>query len=504
MRFFKTAALLVFLAGASGAENLKISVYHTNDIHGGIMSRPAAHDEEPKRKIGGAAAMASLIKQDKNPKLILDAGDWFQGTPEGNLSRGQSLIDVFNAVGYDAVAVGNHDFDFGEARLKTLVKGLKMPALGANIYRVKGGKRVDYLRPWIIKEVAGIKIGIFGLLTAKMPSLAFPDNYTGLKFRRELDEAKDVVKALREQGAHVIIALTHVGFESQGLAPFEGDQTLAGEVKGIDLIVGGHTHTPVKDPLRDANYGTLIVQAGTALSSVGRVVLEIDRREKRVIWSSGELVDLWVKKVGEDPEVLAVVQRHERGVGRLYDAVIATAAVALRRSRDNESALGSWMTDCARQWAGTDIAVQNGGGIRADMDGGPLTPREIFNIMPFDNRVVKLTMKGRLIRDAINHGTGKGLQMLQVSGISFFYNRDKAQTSSVFVGSKPLDDEASYTVATLDFLVEGGDGYSPFSRAEKKDFTGTLMRDVLRECAEKQALIKPPASGRMRPGARGG
>src|SRR5207245_551507 len=123
-------------------------------------------------------------------------------------------------------------------------------------------KRVDYLRPWIIKERAGIKIGIFGLLTTNMPNLTFPDNISGLKFRREVDEAKEAVKALREQGATVIIALTHVGFESPALGRFEGDQTLATEVKGIDLIIGGHTHTPLKEPVRDATYGTLIVQDG--------------------------------------------------------------------------------------------------------------------------------------------------------------------------------------------------------------------------------------------------
>lgn len=498
------AALLVFLACVGRAENLKISIYHTNDIHGWIMPRAAAHDEEPKRQIGGAAALASLIKKDHGPKLIVDAGDWFQGTPEGTLSKGQSLADVFNAVGYDAVAVGNHDYDFGEARLKALVKELKMPALSANIYRQSDGRRVDYLRPWIIKEVAGVKIGLFGLLTSRMPTLSFAESIAGLKFRREVDEAKDAVKALREQGATVIIALTHVGFESPILGPFEGDQTLAAEVPGIDLIVGGHTHTALKEPVRDATYGTLIVQTGTMLSAAGKVVLEIDPRTKKVVWSHGELIDLWINKIGEDPAVAAVVLRHQESVGRAYDAVIATAAAALWRNREGESALGDWMTDCLREWSHADIAVQNGGGIRADMAAGPVTLREIFDIMPFDNRVVHLTMDGRLVYQMLDHGVKRGGKIMQVSGAHFSYNRDGAEgkrLSSILIGGKPLREEGFYKVSTLDFLVQGGDGYSAFNRAQKKEFTAVLMRDVLGECARRQALIQPPPEGRM---SRGG
>ncbi|MBI5631435.1 MAG: bifunctional metallophosphatase/5'-nucleotidase [Elusimicrobia bacterium] len=497
------ALWLLLLAGASGAESLKIFVYHTNDIHGWIRSRPASfYQADPSRLIGGAAVLSNVLKKEAGPKLLIDAGDWFQGTPEGSLSRGESAVEIFNALGYDAVAVGNHDFDFGEARLKELSGMAKIPVLAANIYR-KDGQRVAYLKPWIVKEVAGVKVGIFGLTTTHMRQLTFPENFAGLEFRREVEAAREAVKALRARGATVIIAATHVGFESPDMGPFEGDQTVASQVEGIDLIVGGHTHTPLRVPVRDATYGTLITQAGSTLSQVGRVTLEIDPKTKKVAASRGELLDLWADEWGEDPGVLALSGKYESRVKAIFDVVVATAAARLSRNREGESSLGDWMTDCERSWARADIAFQNGGGIRADLEAGPVTVRDIFNVMPFDNYVVRLSMKGALVREILDYGVGRSKGMLQVSGVEFSYDRDGAQgrrAAAVLVGGRPLDDEASYEVATIDFMVKGGDGYTPFALAQKQENTKTLLRDVLRECARKQGLIAVPSGGRLRSG----
>ena len=200
---------------------------------------------------------------------------------------------------------------------------------------------------------------------------------------------------------------------------------------------------------------------------------------------------------------MKVVGRYSEEAGKIYDVVVATAAVSLMRNNEAESALGDWMTDCSREWAKSDIAIQNSGGIRADMHAGPVTLRHLYDIMPFDNRVVNLTMSGRLVREVFDHGVGKSKGMLQVSGASFSYGRDKgpgARVSSIFVAGKPLDPKASYAVSTIDFLTNGGDGYTPFSLAEKKDVTRVLLRDVLRLCAEKHPLITTPPGGRMAPG----
>ncbi|MBI4375722.1 MAG: bifunctional metallophosphatase/5'-nucleotidase [Elusimicrobia bacterium] len=498
MRRMALCLLLLLAALPVGAQKLRLNVYHTNDIHGWILSRP---DPQTGVLVGGAAALANVIKADKGPKLLVDAGDWFQGAPEGSLTRGRALADMFNLLRYDAVAIGNHEFDFGQANLKELIARIRAPALAANIYRERGG-RPPFARPWVIKEVDGIKVGIFGLISSNMPRLTFPENYQGLVFRREIDEARDAVQALRKAGATVIIALTHVGFEDPQRGSFEGDQSLAHHVEGIDLIVGGHSHTFLKSPLRDASHGTLIVQAGTGLTVVGRATLEIERKTGKVYYATGTLVELSVDRFGEDEGALKALRVYQREADKILDVVVATAAAALVRDRDAESPLGTWMTDCSRRWAGVDVALQNGGGIRADMPAGPVTLRHLFSIMPFDNRVVKLSMSGKLLLEALDHGVGRNKGMTQVSGASFVYDRDApsgSRVKDVRVGLSVLQPEAVYSVAAADFMVKGGDGFSALGQAEKKEFTGILVRDVLKWCAQKEGLIRPPALGRIKP-----
>lgn len=478
---------------------LTVTVYHTNDVHGWIMPRP---DKAGAEIVGGAAAFKSVIERGAGPKLVLDAGDWWQGTPEGTLSRGEAVAEVFNAIGYDAVEVGNHEFDSGADSLRSLIGKLKMPVLAANIYG-DDGKHVPWTTPHLIKEIGGVKFGVFGLLTSHMDRLAFPKNIAGLKFRREVDEARDQVAQLKKEGADVVIAVTHVGFEEPDKPKFEGDQTIAREVAGIDLIVGGHSHTPLKTAWRDPGHGTLVVQAGSYLTKAGRTTLVIDDKTRKVVSSSDELLDLRPAD-GEDPAAKSVVEKRQAEVGEAFKLVIATASAALDRgAASRESGLGSWMADCYKDWSGADAAFQNGGGMRADIPAGPVTLRTIFSVMPFDNSIVKLKLTGAELRSALDHGVGSP-RLVQVGGLSAEYHRMRPRherLAAVSVGGAPLDDKKVYTVATLDFLVSGGDGYTEFAKAEAErddEKTGALARDVLRACAEKQKTIAPPARGRLK------
>lgn len=484
-------------ADAAGPAPIVIRVYHTNDIHGWIMSRP--DKLEPQRLVGGAAALASFIGKETGPKLVLDAGDWWQGTPEGSLSKGEAVADVFNAIGYDALVVGNHEYDSGSADLIALIGKMKAPVLSANTYTADG-KHAPWVKTWIVKEVAGVKVGIFGLTTTNMPRLAFSKNIEGLRFRREVDEGKEAVRALKKAGAEVIIAVTHIGLEEEGKGRFEGDQTLAREVGGIDLVVGGHSHTTLMRPLRDATNGTMIVQAGCYLVRAGRATLTIDPKTHKLLSSEDELVELRPERVGSDDAVKAIVARHQEAVGKIFETVIATVTAAMSRESDKESGIGSWMADCYKDWAGVDAAFQNGGGIRADIPAGPMTLRTVFGVMPFDNALVKLKMKGADLRAALDHGVGMA-RINQIAGPSIVFRRGKPageRLVSAEIGGAPLDDAKTYTVTALDFIVMGGDGYNAFSKADANEPTGVLARDVLRQCAERQKTVAAPPAGRMK------
>lgn len=499
----RTAILFILLALAvpARAADIRLTVLHTNDIHGWILPRlPYFEPAETKRLIGGAEALAAQVRKVPGPKLLIDAGDWYQGTPEGALRGGRSMARFFNAAGYDALAVGNHEFDDGEANLQGLVKSLRAPVLAANVYR-EDGRRAPGFKPWLVKKVGGVKVGLFGLANPNMKSLAFPEHIAGLVFRGGIDDAKEAVAALREQGATVIIAISHRGLEAPDASGYEGDRLLARSVPGIDLIVGGHSHTVLSSGERDPAHGTLIVQAGSELVRLGQAVLEVDPKTGRVTRSSAELKNLWVDESGPDPAMAGVLSDIAREVGPVYDVVVGTAAVPLTRNKDGDSSLGGWLTDCAREWAGADLALQNGGGVRADIPAGPVTRRRLYTVMPYDNRMVKLVMKGRDVRSLLDHGVGMA-RIAQISGAEVSFRRGAPEGSRVVsarVAGRDLVDESTYTVTTVDFLVQGGDGYSAFASAVSTEFTKTKLRDVLQGCVEKRPLLTAPTAGRLVP-----
>ncbi|MBI4425246.1 MAG: bifunctional metallophosphatase/5'-nucleotidase [Elusimicrobia bacterium] len=496
--------LLGAAAPASAGERVRLAIYHTNDVHGWIYPREASwHKADPKRRVGGFAALAELVKRERLPKLLLDGGDWFQGTPEGSYSRGLATAECMNALRYDAVAIGNHDFDFGEEQLRRVIGALRMPALGSNIYREADGRRPEYVTPHLIREVAGVTVGLFGLLTTQMPTLAFEKDYRGLRFRREVDEARDMVRQLKAKGATVIIAVTHIGFLEPGMGAFEDEKFLAAEVPGIDVVVGGHTHSRLHPPVHERRNGTLVAQAGCYLSQAGRIELEIDRETGRVVGSTGTLHELWLDELGEDPAVQAVVARYQDEADRQLRVVVATAADTLSRNRSGEASVGDWLTDCTREWAGTQVAFQNNGGIRADIPAGPVTLRHLFELMPFDNRVATLTLTGAQLRETLEFGVSSASRgALQMSGVKLRYRpraADGGRLTDVRVGEEKLRDDARYTVATVDFLVQRGDGYAALGRGEGTTVTETLQRDVLGWCAKRRGVLRASPRDRIVP-----
>ncbi len=481
--------LCLFSTARVSAKDLRIFIYHTNDIHGWILSRT----NKRKKLVGGVDALANYFRKAPGPKLLIDAGDWFQGTPEGTLTKGQALVSFFNAVPYDVVEVGNHDFDFGEAQLQKLVQALHMPVLGANVYSKKTGKRVPYLKPFIIKKVAGVKLGIFGLLTTNMPNLTFHKNIKGLKFRREIDEAKDEVKILKARGATVIIAVTHVGIQTPKSAPFEDDRFIASHVPGIDLIIGGHSHTLLPKGVRDLVHHTLIVQTGSYLIHVGKVTLWIDPQTKKVVRSKARVVKINPKKMGSDPQIKAILARYQQEVGKKMNQILGKSPQAFKRKFVRESSLGDWAADCLRSWAKTDVAFQNSGGLRADLPKGPVTWRDIFDLMPFDNYITTMSLSGQQVREILEQGVSGNQGIIQVSGIRFSYDPKapiQKRVQEIWIDQKLLVSSASYSAATLNFLALGGDGYKTFLDGKNSSVAPVLVRDIFAQCAEK-SLSRP-------------
>lgn len=484
---------LIIPAKVQAAEaTTKISIVHTNDTHGRLL------DSDEYGASWGFAKIATLVKQVKaeNPNtLVLDAGDAFQGMPIINISKGEGLIPVLEAVGYDAMTMGNHEFDFGLAALQNLeAKMTNIPMVTANIYKQTGGRA---FKPYTIKTVAGVKVGIFGLTTPETTYKSHPDNTKGLTFMDPVKSAKSVVKELETQ-ADLIICLSHLGTE--------GDATsikVAEEVDGIDLIIDGHSHTELPFGVIEVN-GTMIAQTGEYTKNVGLVELEI--ADKKIVKKSAVLLPDSAD-VKEDETVKAIIEKLDAENAPLFAQVVGETAVELDGLRENvrtkETNLGNLATDALRSMTGADCAVQNGGGIRASIQAGNITKLDMATVFPFGNTVEVREMTGKALLEALELSVSAYPEasggFLQVSGITFKFNPEKEAGSrvlSVKVNGKDLSLTKKYTVAMNNFTAAGGDGYEMFLDSKKTGELGTL-EDVLIQYFQKNGTKGCEVSGRI-------
>ncbi|MDE2290610.1 MAG: bifunctional metallophosphatase/5'-nucleotidase, partial [Elusimicrobia bacterium] len=330
----------------------------------------------------------------------------------------------------------------------------------------------------------------------------------GLRFADEVEAARRAVRELHAHGAQVVILLSHSGQEyykkqegGAGGDVYVGDETIARETPGIDLIVGGHLHVPLYTPLRVGS--TLIVNTGCYLERAGEAELDYDTAARKVVSSTGSLTELYVDKTGQDPAVKKVVDRWYDQVGRALSVVVATTTADLRRDDSTDSPMGDWITDCMRHWSKTDLAVINAHGIRADIPPGPVRLRELFEVAPFDDYLSTVYIKGADLRKVLEFSvSGAAAGLLQLSGATVSYD-PKAPVGSrvrdVVVEGRPLEPDAEYSVVAPDFVLQGGSGYTAFSASTDEADQGLLIRDVLGWCARREGVISAPAGGRMKP-----
>ncbi|MDA8078141.1 MAG: 5'-nucleotidase C-terminal domain-containing protein [Nitrospiraceae bacterium] len=500
--FFLSCATLVF----AGRQTIRI--LHVNDFHGFAEPyRPLSGDE----RLGGIAylaARADELRREK-PSLLLSAGDMVQGNNWTNLFQGEPVIQVMDLMAFDAMVPGNHEFDFGQDVLRKRISEALFPVLAANV------EGFGSFKPYIIREVGGVKVAIIGIVTKETPVSTHPRNVAGLTFSSPADTMRRYLPELRKN-ADIVIVLSHIGYAA--------DRVLAEQVNGIDIIVGGHSHTKLDHP---ATVGdTIIVQAWEHAKTLG--VLDITVEDSRIVRSEGHL-EVIRPSGREDAAVAAVVQRYGKKVDAVLDERIGSAGVDLdgENVRLMETNLGDLIADIMRKASGADAAIINSGGIRTSIRKGDIRMKDVYSVLPFDNYIVAARLTGRQIRQALDHGVsavenGEG-RFPQVSGLNFRYDRSApagSRVTEVFVRGEPLLPDKEYTVATNDFLAAGGDGYKAFGDAVKasRDFevvggmmkgerlvyndSGRWLRDVVAAYIREKKNIAPQPEGRILEGRR--
>lgn len=434
----------------------ELTIYHMNDTHSRV--------EEGKYAGMGMAKLSSYVsaaRAEGGNILFLDAGDTFHGQTIATLVEGESIARITNAMGVDAMTAGNHDFNYGQERLLELDGMTDYPVLGANV--LKDGEPL--LTEYVIKEIDGMKVGIFGLSTPETAYKTHPNNVKGIVFEDPVVTAERIVAELRPQ-VNVLIALAHLGLE--------GDDTsvkVAEQVEGIDLIVDGHSH----DTLENGKMvnGTLIVQAGSYDKNLGKVMITVT--DSAVSDLSAELITKeMAADAEEDPAVLAVVDEVKADIEAVTSVVIGESDRYLDGERGNvrtgETNLGNLITEAMLDVTGADVVVTNGGGIRDSIGEGDITVGDIVTVLPFGNYVVTKEISGADLLTALEHGLSVYPEanggFPHIAGMEVVFNPAAEAGSrivSLTIGGTPVDEAATYVMATNDFMAAGGDNYTMFA-----------------------------------------
>lgn len=477
----------------------QIVILHTNDVHGAIA---------------GYAKVAALKQsfQDAGAyTLLLDAGDYIQGDPTVSVSQGKTAIELMNMAGYDAATIGNHEFDYGYANLKEVTKDAKFPVVSANV--LYNGKAENAHTVFTAPD--GTKIGVFGLTTPESGTKAHPAKIQGVTFPAGKDMfaiAEAEVKALEAEGCTYIVCLGHLGIddESAGNRSFD----LLEKVEGIDVFIDGHSHSTleeVKEVTDGLHFKTAITSTGTKLANIGVITIAPD--------GTITLENVSTEGLEEDKDVAARAAAIQKQIDDDYGATFAKTDVLLNGEKDpgnrtEETNLGDLITD-ALVWGAekngeaVDAAVTNGGGIRATINAGNITKKDVNTVLPFGNTLSIVKVTGAELLEALEastHCTPTAIGGFpQVSGIEFSVDTAKEfkagdlypgstyhkpasieRVSIATVGGKDFDEKATYAIATNDFMAAGGDTYYAFSAASVNYDLGLPMDEVLMDYIKEE------------------
>lgn len=474
--------LAVGVVSAQDEETFELTIIHTNDTHAG---------HEPQRNgNGGAARLAAVVRQIRDEvenSVLVDAGDRFTGSLYHTQYLGQDQVQIMNLLGYDAMTLGNHEFDNGDEILAQFLDGLEFPVVNANIDASNSPVLADKWTPTAIVEVGGQQIGVIGLTTAETPGIASPgpellwsDDYVNI--------VNEAAADLTAQGVNKIILLTHTGISV--------DLDMLPQLENVDVVVGGHSHTLYSNTYRGAadeyplEFETAsgepiyYVQAGANTIYLGRLDVEFDA-EGVITSASGDTI-LLSKYITPDADMSDLIAELSGPIEALQNTPIgATTEVLLQGDRAvcrvEECNLGNVIADAMRAETGAQIAIMNGGGIRASIEPGEITLGDVLTVHPFGNLISTFELKGEHVIAALENGVslleledgmvkreGAGGRFPQVSGLRFTIDPTQEPGSrivSVEVMDEngdfaPIDPEAVYTVVTNNFMRSGGDGYT--------------------------------------------
>ncbi len=551
MRFQSILLILVLAVGiaipAVGGNQeaddgiMRLHLLWTNDVHGHIVPEPARFmNPEFPPPLGGGYSAARYIQEVRKQALaagdeflLMDVGDTFQGTPIGNKTKGEAVIKYFNAMKYQLVVPGNHDFDKGRDNTERLARMSDFPWVSANIIETSTGEIPDWLIPTMMLDYPGLKIGVLGITTPSTAVMSFPENIKGLTFEDMPPVVRKYRDELKAQGADLILLAIHEGLpydpqkgwkriagrtETETSAEQQGTfgsnyshggmnlMELVNQVAGIDIAVGGHTHRGYYQPWIDPMHHTMCFETFGNGSSIGHVILKIDRKTKTLIGyetadSRGTLITLFEDEIWPDAKIEKVLKPYRDEAEAEMGRVVGRTAVALGRGGPGANLVGNLVTDAMREYFSADFSFQNLGGLRADIPGGDLTAREIFSVLPFGNELVSVQMDGRMLRRVLERKVAGRSAGICVSGVQWTFDTtrpDYDRGVSLLIGGEPWDPDRMYKVVCTSFLMEGNSGLDFLTSipADRINPTGITTQEAVEHYIQQHTPIRPRVDDR--------
>ncbi len=518
-RFLGTVAALAFSAGAAQAD-YSLTILHTNDFHDRYEPISAydgpcsAEDNTAGECFGGSARLVTALAEARarsNNTILVDGGDQFQGTLFYTYYKGVMTAEFMNRLGYDAMTVGNHEFDDGPEVLKGFVEAVKFPVLMSNADISMEPLLKDKILKSTVIERGGEKIGLIGLTPLDTPEIASPGK--NVIFTDPVQAVQGEVDKLTAEGVNKIIVLSHSGYLV--------DQKVAAGTTGVDVIVGGHDNTYLSNTSEDAKgpYPTMvgktaIVQAYAYGKFLGELNVTFDDAGE-IVTATGEPL-IMDKAVAEDSDTLARIAELGQPLEEIRNKVVAETAAEIDGNRDNcrqvECTMGNLVADASLARVkdqGVTIALVNSGGLRASIDAGEVTMGEVLTVLPFQNTLSTFEVSGATLVEALENGVSqyeeKAGRFLQVAGMQYAFDVSKpvgerVSDVQVLVGGDawaPIDPAAMYLVVSNNYVRTGGDGFKMFTDAAKAYDFGPDLADVVAEFIAANAPYQPYVDGRI-------
>lgn len=503
-------AILSFFSNLSLAQD--VTVIYTNDLHAHVEPYKVPYVADGKRAVGGFANITTFVKQEKSRNkatFFFDAGDYFTGPYISSLTKGKAIIDIMNTMSFDAVSVGNHEFDHGWDNTLLQLSQAKFPVLLGNVF-YQNSDTPYWNKPYVILEKDGVKVGIIGL----HGKFAFNDTVSapmrqGIEARDEVKYLQHYLDELRGK-VDITVALVHEGVPARQSSigntdvrrALDKDIQTAEHVKGLDILITGHAHVGTPEPIKVGD--TLIMSTDSGGIDVGKLVLNVNpgRHEHQV--KNFELKTIYADEWKPDPVTQKVIDTWNKKLASTVNQPIGTTPLTLTRAYGESSSLGNLFTDAMLVAApDAQIALTNSGGLRADLNKGSISYGDIISAFPFPNELTVMDLNGSALRNLMEHAASLTNGVLQVSqGVEMRYDPQQPVGHKVTVfrlNGKDIVDSEQYRVATNTFLATGGDGFTEFNEGKNKQVRGGYnLSDAVIDYLKSGHKIVPEQVSEMR------